>query len=418
MLVARSVENVSFAEPVRPPNTDRTGAEMHRIIPLLLGATSIGFAVSCAGGTQGGPVSPSAAGASANPFEGARFYVNPEYAAKVESTAVANPGLADRIRKVESFPTAVWLDSIAKAKTASHYLDEALAVQKQSGQPVVTLFVMYDLPSRDCAAIASAGELDLGAGIERYKKEFVDPIAAQFRAHPLQRVAVLLEPDSLGNVATNLNMAKCAAAEQAYKHSIAYAVRTLALPNVAVYLDAAHAGWLGWDGNRAKIARIFKEVLDEAGGASLVRGFATNVSNFNTLADGDGKRMEPSDPCPDELTYVQKLSASLAEVGISGKGFVIDTSRDGRGGIRSKWGVWCNAKGAGLGERPRASPAPLVDAYYWVKPPGESDGASDPSTPGYDAACSTPDSAAGAPHAGQWFTSYFLELVQNANPPI
>lgn len=353
-----------------------------------------------------------------NPFTGARFYVNPQYAAKVESTIAAAPAQAERLRRVEAFPTAVWLDSIAKARGASRYLDEALALQKQGQEPVVSVFVLYDLPGRDCSATASSGELELGAGESRYKSDFIDPVAAQFRNHPSQRIVVLLEPDSLANVATNLNVAKCAAAEQAYRHSIAYAVRTLAMPNVTVYLDAAHAGWLGWDGNRAKISRIFKDVLDEAGGVGLVRGFATNVSNFNTLSDGDGKRMEASDPCPDELTYVGKLATSLAEAGITDKGFIIDTSRDGRGGIRAKWGVWCNAKGAGLGERPRASPAPGVDAYFWVKPPGESDGASEPSTPGYDAACGTPDSAPGAPHAGAWFTQYFLQLVQNANPEI
>jgi cellulose 1,4-beta-cellobiosidase len=386
-----------------------------------LGLVGIALTVACGGGSQtaGTGTVPSAPQAARdNPFAGARFYVNPEYAAKVEATIAAAPAQAERLRKVEAFPTAVWLNSIATAHGASRYLDEALALQKQGPEPVVTVFVVYDMPGRDCGATASSGELPLGAGEARYKSEFIDPIAAQFRQHPSQRIVVLLEPDSLANVATNLGSPKCAAAEQAYRHSIAYAVRTLSMPHVSLYLDAAHAGWLGWDANRAKISRIFKEVLDEAGGASMIRGFTTNVSNFNTLSDGDGKRLEPSDPCPDELTYVGKLAGSLAEVGITGKGFVIDTSRDGRGGIRAKWGVWCNAKGAGLGERPKASPAPGVDAYFWVKPPGESDGASEPSTPGYDAACGTPDSASGAPHAGEWFTSYFLQLVQNANPQL
>jgi cellulose 1,4-beta-cellobiosidase len=349
---------------------------------------------------------------------GATFYVNPEYVAQVESTAAAAPSDAVRIRKVETAPTAIWLDSIAKAQRVSHYLDEALAQQKKEGKPVVTVFALYDMPGRDCAAVASAGELPLGPGEARYKGEFIDAIGAQFRKYPSQRIVAVLEPDSLANIATNLSNAKCAAAEQAYRHSIAYAVRTLSLPNVSLYLDAAHAGWLGWNGNRSKIAHIFKDVLDEAGGVDRIRGFSTNVSNFNTLNDGDGKRLEPSDPCPDELTYVQKLGESLAEVGITGKGFLVDTSRNGKGGIRAKWGVWCNVKGAGLGERPQPTPSPGVDAYFWVKPPGESDGASDPATPGYDAACSTDGSASGAPHAGQWFNSYFLELVKNANPAL
>lgn len=215
-----------------------------------------------------------------------------------------------------------------------------------------------------------------------------------------------------------MNIPKCAASDQAYRGSIAYAISKLAAPNVSLYLDAAHAGWLGWDGNRAKIARIYQEVLEAAGGVDKVRGFFTNVSNFNVLRGGDGHKLEASNPCPDELTYVSKLAETLLWAKIPGKGFIIDTGRGGRGGIRAKWGSWCNVHGAGFGERPRAAPTPLVDAYLWVKPPGESDGTSDPSAPRFDAMCASADAAPGAPEAGQWFASYFLDLVKNANPPL
>lgn len=43
---------------------------------------------------------------------------------------------------------------------------------------------------------------------------------------------------------------------------------------------------------------------------------------------------------------------------------------------RKARGNWCNVKGAGLGERPRASPLPqlpMLDAYMWIKPPGARD---------------------------------------------
>jgi cellulose 1,4-beta-cellobiosidase len=108
----------------------------------------------------------------------------------------------------------------------------------------------------------------------------------------------------------------------------------------------------------------------------------------------------------------------MAKYGMKDKGFIVDTSRNGVAETRSKWGHWCNVKGAGLGERPKASPRPLVDAYYWVKPPGDSDGVSDPKAPRFDEFCASPDSAENAPQAGQWFTPYFLELVKNANPPL
>ena len=184
-------------------------------------------------------------------------------------------------------------------------------------------------------------------------------------------------------------MEKCAESDAIYRGSIAYAISALSMPHVSLYLDAGHSGWLGWDAHRAKIAAIFKDVLDRAGGAQKIRGFATNVSGYGVLRGDDGRRLEPSNPCPDELTYVEKLSGDLAKVGITGKGFVIDTSRNGRAGIRSKSGHWCNIKGAGLGERPRASPAPNVDAYFWIKVPGESDGTSDPKAPGFDATCAS-----------------------------
>ena len=220
-------------------------------------------------------------------------------------------------------PTAIWLDSIAAVGGVGRTLDEALARQTRSAKPVVTVLVVYDLPDRDCSAQASSGELTAAAGGEaRYGAEFIEPLAAQLRAHASLRVAVVVEPDSLANIATNTSVAKCAAAQGVYERSIALAVRRLSMPNVWLYLDAAHAAWLGWNRNRTKIAQIYRDVLTEAGGADKIRGFATNVSNYDTLRGGDIARLEPSDPCPDELTYVEKLAASLAEVGIVGKGFL------------------------------------------------------------------------------------------------
>ncbi len=363
-------------------------------------------------------VPPSAEG---NPFAGAHFYIDPAYVAKVESSVKSSPADAALLKKVEGIPTAIWLDSIKAAGNVSKTLDDAAAQEKKGGQPLLSVFVIYDLPDRDCAAAASNGELTSAHGGEkRYQKEYVDKIAAAFTAHPKQHIVAIVEPDSLANIATNLSVAKCAAAEPVYRHSIAYAVKSLAMPNVSLYLDAAHAGWLGWSKNREKISKIFSEVLAEAGGADKIRGFATNVSNYDTLTPGDLAKLEPSDPCTDELTYVKILDASLTEAGITGKAFVIDTSRNGRAGIRTKSGSWCNVKGAGLGERPQAAPAPLVDAYFWIKPPGDADGGSDPTKPGYDENCGpkSADSAPDSPRAGNWFGKYFIELAKNANPPL
>ncbi len=128
--------------------------------------------------------------------------------------------------------------------------------------------MVYNLPGRDCAAKASSGELTLeNGGEERYKTEFIDKIAAEFAKYPKQRIVVFLEPDSLPNLVTNLTQKPCAAVEQVYKKSIAYAIQKLNMPNVSIYMDIGHAGWLGWEGNRQKAAALYKDVLDAGGGS-------------------------------------------------------------------------------------------------------------------------------------------------------
>lgn len=366
----------------------------------------------------GNPPGPSGDHAN-NPFVGTSFFVDPDFTKKVEAAAAADPADAALLKKVATFSTAVWLDSIARTKDVSRYLDEAKKQEAAAGKPVVPVFILYDLPNRDCSAKSSSGELSVDDdGAAKYQTQYIDPIAVQFRAHATQPIVVVLEPDSLGNLATNMDVAKCAASAKAYRDSIAYAISTLSTPNVAIYLDAAHGGWLGWDKNRDKIVHIYQEVLTAAGGADKIRGFAVNVSNYNVLDRKGDAAMGGEGPCPDEMTYVQKLSESLAGVGIKGKGYIIDTSRNGRGGIRATQGSWCNVHNAGLGERPKAAPAPLVDAYVWLKTPGESDGTSDPTAPRFDAMCKGSDATPGAPQAGQWFSSYFVTLAKNANPPL
>lgn len=368
------------------------------------------------------PVTPATtppAPASVNPFIGAELYVNPGYASKVSASIAAHPSAAKQLGLLKQSPTALWLDRVAAVDGLPAVLDDVKRVASSTGKSVLPVFVVYNLPNRDCSSKSSNGELSIEEGGEqRYRTEFIDRIAAAFAAHPSQRIAVVLEPDSLPNLVTNLNITKCAVSQHVYKHSVAYAIARLSLPNVFVYLDSAHAGWLGWDANRAKMVDVVKDTLMLAGGIDRIRGFATNVSNYTPLDGEEGRRLEPSNPCPNELTFVQRLSQDLEAKGLGGKGFLIDTSRNGKSGARSRWGAWCNVAGAGLGERPRAAPTALVDAYFWVKPPGDSDGTSDVTAARFDESCVSKDSAPNAPEAGQWFDAYALELVTNANPPL
>jgi cellulose 1,4-beta-cellobiosidase len=389
------------------------------------GSLVIGLAIAlgaCATAPKPAAVTPATgphAPDGVNPFDGASIYVNPDYAKTVEGLAAAHPADAGMLKKMAAFPTAIWLSWIADTKDLPRYLDDAAAQQKAGGKPVVPVFVVYDLPNRDCNAEASAGELaPTEEGEARYQREYIDVVAAAFAAHPNQRIAVVLEPDSLANLVTNLENPKCQAAEGIYKRGIAYAITKLSLPNVFLYLDAAHAGWLGWPKNLGRSVQLYKEVLAMAGGADRVRGFATDVSNYDPAKDPTNPPRDPAAAPNDELGYVADLSKALGDAGIAGKGFVIDTGRNGKAYVRTSPGNWCNIKGAGLGERPRAAPAPLVDAYLYIKVPGESDGIADPKAPRFDQNCASDDATPGAPQAGKMFDTYLIDLLKNATPPL
>ena len=78
--------------------------------------------------------------------------------------------------------------------------------------------------------------------------------------------------------------------------------------------------------------------------------------------------------------------------------------------------TWCNPPDRGLGVRPTTRTGnPLVDAYLWIKIPGESDGQCDRGTGGGK----DPERGGGAdPAAGAWFEKQAAELIQFANPPV
>ena len=390
----------------------------NRLCLLTLAAT---LAVGCATIKPMPVVPPTTphAPADVNPFEGAQLYVNPDYTKAVEGLAASHPDQKALLKKMAALPTAIWVSWIKDTKDLPRYLDDALQQQKSGGKPVVPTFVIYDLPNRDCNAGASAGELPANdEGEARYQREYIDVIAAAFAAHPDLRIAIVVEPDSLANLVTNLENPKCQAAEGIYKRGIAYAIAKLSLPNVFIYLDAAHAGWLGWPRNLARAVPVFKEVMAMGGGAERVRGFALNVSNYDSTRHPNNPPRDPKAAPNDELGYVADLSKAFAAAGVAGKAFVIDTGRNGKPFIRTSPGNWCNIKGAGLGERPVAAPAANVDAYLYIKVPGESDGVADAKAPRFDTNCASDDATPGAPQAGVMFEPYLMDLMKNASPPL
>jgi len=123
-----------------------------------------------------------------------------------------------------------------------------------------------------------------------------------------------------------------------------------------------------------------------------------------------------------EVIYVNLLSESLKSVGITNKGYVIDTARNGVTNMRQDCSNWCNINNSGLGIRPTTdtsgSGLNIIDAYFWLKTPGESDGTSDPDAERYDYHCGSSDSFTPSPEAGQWNSEFFTMEVQNAHPPL
>ncbi|WP_437646561.1 glycoside hydrolase family 6 protein [Sorangium sp. So ce362] len=377
---------------------------------------------AAAGGNCPGPVDISPV--AGNPFAGGRLFVDPEYVAKVQTSIdmTTDAALVAKMKKVQEIPTAFWLDRIAAVDRLEGHLDAALALQEQLCEPVVPVIVVYDLPNRDCFAEASNGELKLNEnGTERYQNEFIKPIKAILAARPNQRIIAIIEPDSLPNIATNLGGKRCDDATAAsYESNVAHALKELNMPHVYQYIDAAHSGWLGWEDNQKKGAEIFARVIKAAGSPSGVRGFATNVANYTQLSYSSESYDQQDNPCFGEYDYVDAMASALAAEGLADKHFIIDTSRNGRGNIRDDWGLWCNNKGAGMGERPRANPggATRLDAFYWVKPPGDSDGVGQEGEPRYDLFCGKANADTRAPQAGYWFHEYFVECVKNANPAL
>jgi endoglucanase len=334
-------------------------------------------------------------------------------------------------------PQAVWFTSGSPA-------DVQKAVKKTvdlaSFERSVPVLVAYDIPGRDCAQY-SAG----GAATGDDYKAWIDGFVAGLGHN---KVVVLIEPDGLANLPTD-----CSQPDTYNRvNLINYAAHAMLKdPNASVYLDAGNSAWHSTGDMATRLVQA---------GLQDVQGFFLNVSNYNlnshevkygtwisecvafanNAADG-GWRLGHYDWCASQyfsgatgctvatnpndfstwgctdLWYTQNLGTAVSSVH-----FVVDTSRNGQG----SWTPpadhpagdpqnWCNPPDRGLGSRPTANTGqPLVDAYLWVKIPGESDGQCYRWTSGpLDPVRNMAD-----PAAGQWFPVMALELVHNANPPL
>lgn len=280
---------------------------------------------------------------------GSRLFVSGQSPARKQAEAWrrSRPQDAALMEHIAAQPTAKWIGGWVPDVRA----EVARVSASAAAQGAVPVFVAYNIPSRDCGSYSAGGSSNAAA----YRK-WIRQFAAGLSGNPV----VVLEPDAVAG-------ANCLSTRARAERNdlLRDAIQVLKAARAVVYLDAGHARW-------HKPAAI-AERLSQAGIAQA-DGFSLNVSNFLST--------------PENAAYGDAVSRL-----VGGKHYIIDTSRNGRGGN----GEWCNPRGRGLGEAPTTRTGrPRVDAYLWIKQPGESDG-----------------TCAGGPRAGAWWAEYALELARN-----
>lgn len=283
--------------------------------------------------------------ASPNPLAGEKLFVDPGSNARRQADNWRNsrPADAKLVDVIAQQPQAMWI-----GEWSGNPRSAVNNIVKQIGSvDALPVLVAYNIPNRDCGS-HSAGGAKNGAAYKRWIRDFAAGLAGK-------KSVVVLEPDALAG--------DCGGAERF--ELMRDAVQVLKSAGAAVYIDAGNPNWIA--------ANVMGDRLKQAGIAEAA-GFALNISNFYRNSDN--------------IAYGESVSRL-----IGGKHFIIDTSRNGNG---SSNGEWCNPRGRALGSAPTvATGHRLVDAFLWIKRPGESDGA-----------CS------GGPQAGQWWGDYALELAK------
>lgn len=93
-----------------------------------------------------------------------------------------------------------------------------------------------------------------------------------------------------------------------------------------MYLDAGHAGWLGWSANITPAAQLFANLYKNASSPAAVRGLATNVANYNAWSLATCPSYTSGDSNCDEQKYVNALAPLLTQNGFPAH-FITDTSK-------------------------------------------------------------------------------------------
>ncbi|WP_428680439.1 glycoside hydrolase family 6 protein [Sphingopyxis sp.] len=344
--------------------------------------------------------------------------------------------------RLSKIPSASWL-----AYGSPEIVEEKARdiVGRASAQGQLPVLAIYNIPYRDCALYSAGGAADSVA--------YHEWILGVARGIGDRSAIIILEPDGLGVIPWHRTLGgdlegcrpegkgEDAAARRYEELRSAIAVLS-ERPGVSIYLDGTGSSWLA-PGEVA--SRLIKADV------AKVSGFFLNVSNF----ESDGRvipyarwvsdcialvtrgGLDPRE-CPSQYSpavFDDEKSWAATDKGYDRlfvrtglerdpsrqKHAVIDTSRNGQGSWKPAAGryrdpeVWCNPPGRGLGRRPSLESGNLyVDAFLWIKVPGESDGECLRGTAGP----ADPERGVKAPPAGQWFPAQARELIELAEPPI
>ncbi|MDH6227074.1 MULTISPECIES: glycoside hydrolase family 6 protein [Streptomyces] len=367
-----------------------------------------------------GPARASSAAEPSGPAlaPGTRFYIEGDSKAFAQALAdrrANDPANAKLMDAMASYPVAEWFTGSATPEQTTAAM--SLLQAKAAPQNRVPVAVAYNVPGRDCSQYSSGGASN--------SAEYATWVDALAKGIGDRKTVVILEPDGL---ALSPTFCGGTAEQQADRlEEINDAVdRLRQQPGAVVYLDAGHSSWHA-------VGEMAQLLLD--GGISRARGFFLNVSNYRTDSELtrygtqvaqcvwylDNVEGSQPDDCPNQWWPAADADAWYADhvpAGARLPHFVIDSSRNGKGPWTPTVSYpdpqeWCNPPGRGLGTRPTSETGvPLLDAFLWIKVPGESDGSCTRGTAGP----TDPEYGIVDPAAGAWWPDQAHSLAANATP--
>lgn len=297
-----------------------------------------------------------------NPFAGEEFYAGSDSEAgrQAEKWRSSRPEDARQMDKISSQPGTYYFGEWTEETAGGTAEQVDYRVSRTTGAGALPVLGAYAIPKRDCGGYAGGG-FATGEQYKAWVRDYARGIGDR-------KAVVVLEPDALADFSClsatgrEERLALIKDAVNVFKEN----------PQTFVYIDGGHPGWQSVSTIAGRLKRA---------GVARADGFSLNVSNFYSTSRN--------------VAYGKRVSRL-----VGGKHFVVDTSRNGLGPLLGTDDPesWCNPPGRALGPRPTADTGePLVDAFYWMKWPGESDGE-----------CN------GNPPAGTWMPDYALGLARRA----